>query len=60
MFSNYFDIIIKKINKNIILIYFQEKNILKSNRYHNDKLDHNCVGFPLIIISNLTLNFCKL
>jgi len=38
MFLNCFDVLILKIiffKKNIILMHFQVKNTLKSNRYHN-------------------------
>jgi hypothetical protein len=35
-----FDILMSKMKKNIILLYFQAKNILKSNHYHNVKRAH--------------------
>ena len=38
IFLNYFNMLISKIKKNIILLYFQVKNILKNNLYHNFKL----------------------
>jgi len=45
MFSRHFDILISKLNlkkfKNIILIYFKIKNILKNNNYYNTKLALN-------------------
>jgi len=39
MILNYFNVLILKINfkKNIILIHFRYKNILKNNRYYNIK-----------------------
>jgi hypothetical protein len=39
MFSNHFDVLISKKNfkKNIILMYFRAKNILKSSRYYTPK-----------------------
>jgi hypothetical protein len=41
MFLDHFDVLMLKINlnffKNIILMYFQTKNTMKNNRYHNAK-----------------------
>jgi len=36
-FLNCFDVLISKIKKNIILMYFQVKYILKINCYYNTK-----------------------
>jgi hypothetical protein len=41
MFLDRFDVLTLKIKKNIILIYFKQKNILKNNWYHISKHDLN-------------------
>jgi hypothetical protein len=57
MFAHHFNMIISKIIffKNIILIYFETKNTLKSNRYHTSK--HALSNIPELVCELIKLIF---
>jgi hypothetical protein len=59
MFLDHFNVLMSKINlnkKNIILIYFKIKNILKSNHFHNIKYYFNLKFWLNKILSQKFLN----